>query len=311
MSNHGTSAGSHTVILDTDIGTDVDDALALGVCLGSPEIDLVAITTVYGDVLLRARMARKLLALRGVQDLPVLAGEARPLDGSRELYWGGHEGDGLLGPGDESLAPTGTEAVSFLVRRVRERPNTVHLVAIGPLTNVARAIQADARFAGDLAGLTIMGGVLRGPDGLHLPIVEHNLRCDPEAAQVVFASGAPISLVPLDVTTRVAVHAEDVAQLRAAPSPFHHALAELVEHDPRYRAGGRAYLHDPLAVAVLLRPELVGWHDVHVTVELGGAHTAGQSLFRLPSAKRPANARVALSVDAVAAAAFVTGRLIG
>lgn len=311
MSDPGTSAGSRTVILDTDIGTDVDDALALGVCLGSPEIDLVAITTVYGDVLLRARMARKLLALRGVQDLPVLAGEARPLDGSRELYWGGHEGDGLLGPGDESLAPTGTDAVSFLVRRVRERPNTVHLVAIGPLTNVARAIQADARFAGDLAGLTIMGGVLRGPDGLHLPIVEHNLRCDPEAAQVVFASGAPISLVPLDVTTRVAVHAEDVARLRAAASPFQHALAELVEHDPRYRAGGRAYLHDPLAVAVLLRPELVGWHDVHVTVELGGAHTAGQSLFRLPSAKRPANARVALSVDAVAAAAFVTGRLIG
>ncbi len=311
MSDPGEPGRPLAVILDTDIGTDVDDALALGVCLGSPEIDLVGITTVYGDVVLRAQMARKLLALRGVHGLPVVTGEARPLVESRPLYWGGHEGDGLLAAGDELLAPTGTDAVSFLVRQVRERPNTVHLVAIGPLTNVARAIQLDPGFAGDLAGLTIMGGVLRGPVGLHLPIVEHNLRCDPEAAQVVFASGASISLVPLDVTTRVAVHAEEVAQLHAAPSPFHHALAELVEHDPRYRAHGRAYLHDPLAVAVLLRPELVGWHDVHVTIELGGEHTAGQSLFRLPSANRPANARVALTVDAVAAAAFVTGRLAG
>ena len=309
MSGPGEPGRPRTVILDTDIGTDVDDALALGVCLGSPEIDLTAITTVYGDVVLRARMARKLLALRGLHGLPVVTGETHPLAGNRPLYWGGHEGDGLLAPGDEALAPTGTDAVPFLVRQVRDRPHTVHLVAIGPLTNVARAIQLDADFAGNLAGLTIMGGVLRGPDGLHLPIVEHNLRCDPEAAQVVFTSGAPISLVPLDVTTRVAVHAEEVAQLRAAPGAFQHALAELVEHDPRYRAHGLAYLHDPLAVAVLLRPDLVGWQDVHVTIEVTGEHTAGQSLFRLPSANRPANARVALTVDAAAAAAFVTERL--
>ncbi len=297
------------MLLDTDIGTDVDDALALAVCLGSPEIDLLGITTVYGDVLLRARMAQKLLALHGVADVAVVSGEERPLSDRRARYWGGHEGVGLLGPADEHLAPTGTDAVDFLVRQVRARPKTVELIAIGPLTNVARAIARDRSFSADLAGLTIMGGVLRGQEGLHLPIVEHNFACDPEAAQVVFDSGAPISLVPLDVTTKVAIGAEEVARLRRSPTAFHRALAELVCHDPRYRVAHRAYLHDPLAVAVLIRPELVVWHDLHVTVELGGEQTAGQSLFRLPSAKRPANARVALGVDVRAAEAFLAARL--
>lgn len=300
-----------SVILDTDIGTDVDDCLALGVILGSPELELVGVTCVYGDVDLRARMVQKLLRLRGVTGVPVVTGARPPLLNKRTVYWAGHEGVGLLEPGDEGLAATGDDAVEFIVRTARERPGEVHLLAIGPLTNVALAILRDPNLGQNLAGLTIMGGAIRGPQSLHLPFVEHNIRCDPEAAQIVFASGIPLSLVPLDVTLRVSIRPADVARLRAVGTPYHDAVAEQVERYPRFGQLGHTYLHDPLAVAVAIRPDLVGWTDAHLTVELGGEQTTGMTLLRKPTADLPANARVALDVDVAQAEAFVAERLAG
>src|SRR5687768_12452474 len=240
-----------SVILDTDIGTDVDDCLALGVILGSPELDLVGVTCVYGDVDLRARMVQKLLRLRGVTGVPVITGARPPLLNKRAVYWAGHEGVGLLEPGDEDLAATGDDAVEFIVRTAREQAGEIHLLAIGPLTNVALAILRDPNLGRNLAGLTIMGGSIRGPQSLHLPFVEHNIRCDPEAAQIVFASGIPLSLVPLDVTLRVSIRPADVARIRTAGTPYHHAVAEQVDRYPRFGHLGHTYLHDPLAVATV------------------------------------------------------------
>ena len=298
-----------SVILDTDIGTDVDDCLALGVILGSPELNLVGVTTVYGDVDLRARMVQTLFRLRGVADIPVVTGARPPLLARRTVYWAGHEGVGLLEPGDETLAATGTDAIEFIIRTVRQNPGAIHLIAIGPLTNIAIALLRDPGFGQDLAGLTIMGGVLRGPDSLHLSYVEHNIKCDPEAAHLVFSSGIPLSLVPLDVTTRVSIRPAHVARLRAANTPYHHAVAEQVERYPRFQSLGHTYLHDPLAVAVLLQPDLVTWHDINLSVELSGEHTTGQTLMRHPTPDLPANARVALSVDIERTEEFVAERL--
>ena len=300
-----------SVILDTDIGTDVDDCLALGVILGSPELDLAGVTCVYGDVELRARMVQKLLRLRGVTGVPVVTGARPPLLNKRAVYWAGHEGIGLLEPGDEGLAATGDEAVEFIVRAARERPGAIHLLAIGPLTNVALAILRDPHLGRNLAGLTIMGGSIRGPQSLHLPFVEHNIRCDPEAAQIVFASGIPLSLVPLDVTLRVSIRPADVARIRAAGTPYHHAVAEQVDRYPRFGQLGHTYLHDPLAIATVVRPDLVRWRDAHLTVELGGEQTAGMTLLRQPTADLPANARLALDDDVERAEAFVAERLAG
>ena len=297
------------VILDTDIGTDVDDCLALAVVLGSPELALEGVTCVYGDVDLRARMVRKLLRLHGVDRVPVLAGARRPLLGKRPVYWAGHEGKGLLEPGEDAQGPDPEHAVDFIVRTAMDNPGQIHLLAIGPLTNVALALLREPALADRLAGLTVMGGACRGPGSLHLAIAEHNIRCDPEAAHVVLSSGIPLALVPLDVTTRVCIGHVGVARLHDVGTPFHAALAGQVERYPRYRERGQTYLHDPLAAAVMVEPGLVQWQDLDVVVELAGEHTAGATLMRLPTSDAPANARVALEVDARRAEDFMLERM--
>jgi purine nucleosidase len=297
-------------ILDTDIGTDVDDCLALALILGSPEFALEGVTCVYGDVDLRGRMVRKLLALRGRRDVPIRLGTRRPLMGLRDIHWQGHEGQGLLDEGDEDGAFSPEHAVDFIVRSVMGNPGQIHLLAIGPLTNVALAMLREPRLASNLAHLTIMGGVLRGPDSLQLPIAEHNIVCDPEAALVVLASGAPMTLVPLDVTTRCSIRADHVARLRAAGDPFHAAVAEQVERYPRFAQRGSTYLHDPLAVACVIEPGLVETVPLHVAVETQGRLTSGMTAMRAPTDTLPATAAVALAVDAARAEEFIVDRLV-
>jgi purine nucleosidase len=295
--------------MDTDIGTDVDDCLALALILASPELKLEGVTCVYGDVGLRARMVRKLLRLAGRADVPVYAGTTPPLLGKRPVYWAGFEGVGLLDPGDEALVPESEHAVDYLIRMGMENPGLIHLLAIGPLTNVALALRREPRLARNLAHLTIMGGVCRGPERLDLPYAEHNIVCDPEAAHVVLESGAPITLVPLDVTTRVRIRREDTARIRAAGTPFQAAVAGQVELYPYFERQGWTYLHDPLAAAIIVRPDLVGMTTAHVDVELRGELTTAATLLRTPSENAPANAGVALTVRTEEAERFVVERL--
>jgi purine nucleosidase len=296
-------------ILDTDIGTDVDDCLALGLILGSPEFALEGVTCVYGDVELRARMVRKLLALRGCPETPIRLGTGRPLLGLKPIHWGGHEGQGLLDEGDTAAFST-EHAVDYIVRTVMDSPGQIHLLAIGPLTNVALAMLKEPRLATNLAHLTIMGGVLRGPDTLGLPIAEHNIACDPEAAHIVLSSGVPATLVPLDVTTRCSIRRDGVARLRAVGDPFHDAVAEQVERYPRFAANGSTFLHDPLAATVAIEPGLVRTTPLHVAVETQGRLTTGATVMRAPTEGLPATAEVALTVDAPRAEAFILDRLL-
>lgn len=142
-----------------------------------------------------------------------------------------------------------------------------------------------------------MGGAIRGPGSFHLGYCEHNVKSDPEAAQVVLAAGAPTTLVPLDVTTRVRIRPEGVARIRAAGSAFHDAVARQVELYPPFRQRGFTHLHDPLAAATIIYPDLVTTESLHVDVETGGYFTSGATLARTPGDTAPANAAVALDVD--------------
>jgi len=300
---------TRTVLLDTDIGTDVDDCLALALLLASPELELAGVTCVYGDVQLRARMVLRLLQLAGRSAVPVCAGAGQPLLGLHPLYWEGHEGQGLLDQADPPLLPAAQHAVDFLVETVLARPGAIDLLAIGPLTNVALAIRREPRFATALGSLVIMGGALRGLDGLHLPLAEHNIKCDPEAAYVVFGSGAPITLVPLDLTTTVRIDQAGLARIRAVGTTFHDALADQLARYPGFARRGWTYLHDPLAAAVLINRALVTAQPLHISVETAGRYTTGATIARAPTADLPANAQVGVACDAARAEAFVIGRL--
>lgn len=299
----------HRVIFDTDIGTDVDDILALAFLLGSPEIQLDGVTTVYGDVVLRARMVQKLLGLRGAEGIPVHTGIGKPLLGLDPVYWPGHEGVGLLDDNDDLPAPSETHAVDFLIGHVLANPGEITLLAVGPLTNVATAVIREPRFAESLKRLVIMGGRIDVSGTTENP-AEHNIKCDPEAAHVVFASGAPIELVPLDITLRAVIRQPGVDALRGKGTPYHEALAGQVARYPGFISrGGSTFLHDPLAAMAIVKPDNIGWTPYHIGVELAGTLTRAMTVARIPDDEHPTTARVATDLDAAGCEAFIAERL--
>lgn len=266
------------ILLDTDIATDVDDLLALSLILSSPELRLLGVTCVYGDVDLRARYATKLLSLAGYSSVPVMAGARQPLLNKREIYWGGHEGKGFLEEQDTQIAYSSEHAVDYLIRMAMQHPGQIHLIAIGPLTNLALALIRHPQLP--LKHITIMGGVIRGSERLDLPFAEHNIICDPEAAHVVFSSGLPITVVPLDLTTQVRILRESVKRIRSGGTPLQQMVAQQIEVYPWFQSHGYTFLHDPLAAAVVIDPTLVQTRRVSIQVELGGEYTAAMTLMR-------------------------------
>jgi len=300
------------VIFDTDIGTDVDDLLALACLLGDPGIVLHGVTTVYGDVELRARMAQKLIQLRGVEGVPVCTGLRAPLLGLDPIFWLGWEGSGLLQPDDvHSLPPfTSASAVGWLIEQVSALPGEITILAVGPLTNIAAAITVDPTFAAKIGRLVIMGGNIDARPFAG-GITEHNIRCDPEAAHVVLRSGAPIELVPLDVTLKTVIRQQDVDRIKAIGTPYHAAVADQVERYPLFaKRGYQTYLHDPLAALAVSEPGHFEWHELSVHVELRGEHTRAMTVGLPPTADCPPNARVALHVNAAAAEHAILSRLL-
>jgi len=307
------------VWLDTDIGTDVDDAVALSLALVSPEIELIGVSTVYGDVGLRSRMALRLLALAGAAGVPVHSGCERPLLNDRPVYWAGWEGEGLLTAEDEMLRtreirstilrPSPEHAADAIIRAVSRNEGEVVLAAIGPLSNVGLALMKEPALAQKVRLLLTMGGVCRcGANGLDLPFAEHNIKCDPEAASLVFRCGAPIVMVGLDVTTRVRITAEGVQAVRNVGDPLRLALADQLQ---RYLAAmKRDYttMHDPLALAYAIKPELLRLAPCDVLVETRSEIAAGATWVRHNAASRT---QVAVGVDSERFEEFLLERLTG
>lgn len=285
------------IILDTDIATDVDDALALALLLGSPEVELAGITTVYGDTLLRARLAQRLIRLSGARPgIPVIPGRSATISG-RPVWWPGHEGK-LHADLDEEQVDDDRDAIDWLVETVRANPGEFDLVAIGPLTNVAAAVAADPGFAENLRSLTIMGGDF-APVGRR---PEHNFRCDSAAAELALASGARVLATGLDATTTVRIDDEAVRRITAI-GPLGDALMREVRAFWDFHGEQWNNPHDPVAILALLEPDLFTFAGLNLRVVQADDETDGLVL-----GDATASARV--SVASVADPAAVTRAVV-
>jgi len=255
-------------ILDTDIGSDIDDAMALLLCLRLPDLDLRAVTTVYGQVELRARIARKLLRLARC-DVPVAVGQSCPMQSPTGVWHTGIEGEGLLDQADldASCAEFGLvpNAVDLLSRLTREDPGAIEIISIGPLTNIAAAIESDPEFKTRVSRIWAMiAGVSHPAPPPNRPLApgesfvaasSHNIRCDVGAARIVLESGIPLVMVGNDVTTQVRIDLDGIRQVEDTADEMAGAVVRMMRAWLDYRSdlfGQRiswTCLHDALVVA--------------------------------------------------------------
>ena len=280
--------GSSRVIIDTDPG--VDDALALLLAMRSPELKIEGITPVAGNVPLKLTLpnALRMVEVAGRAEIPVAAGGREPL--VRRLvtaaYAHGENGLGGAEFPEPKIKPIPESAADFIRRTVRKYPGEVTLITIGPLTNVGVALRGDPELAGMVRNLVMMGGSLSG--GNITPAAEFNVYVDPEAARIVFQSGIPITMVGLDVTRKTTLTEEHVRRLEAAQNPVSQAAAKIgrnvLEHDRKEGFLVGPNMHDPLAVASFINPELLKYEDYYVDVETEGELTAGATLGYSPVA---------------------------
>jgi purine nucleosidase len=297
------------VIIDTDPG--IDDAVAILLALGSPELDVRALVAVAGNAALpiTERNARGLLELAERRDLPVFAGRDRPLRQPPRDAIVAH-GEGGLGALhlSEPTAPLRPGGVDFLIRSVREAPpGTVTWCALGPLTNIAAAFTEAPDIAANLRELVIMGGATRGPGNM-TPAAEFNFHADPHAAAIVFESGARITLVPLEVTRQLLNTRPRLARLAALGNRAGQAVSTLLRPVPPARRP--MTLHDPCVTAWLIAPELFRGRRVNVAVETESPLTIGMSVTDWRGVTgRPANALVLERVDAAGFYDLLTDRL--
>lgn len=267
------------LILDTDIGTDVDDAFALAFALRHPDVDLLAVTTVSGDVRRRAHIARKLVGLAGRPDVEVAAGRTVPPGAGTRQAWMGHEGEGLLEPGEQPELSR-RDGVSLLLAKTTDalragRP--IQLATIGPQTNVAAALDRAPRFPDGVAKMAVMGGVF-GPrsDGARVPPSrDHNLNVDQGSAVRSLNARFPLLYVPCNVTVDAILTRRHVERLRQGDA-LCRSLAWLTDRWAevlRRRGDLRtpdhvATLHDPLTVACLVDRHFVTVEQFPVTVTI-------------------------------------------
>ncbi|MET9274511.1 nucleoside hydrolase [Kribbella sp. NPDC003557] len=285
-----------SLILDTDIGSDVDDAMALAQILGSPDLSLLEVHTVYGDTRLRARLARRYGVLAG-RDLDVVPGLAEPLSG-REVWWAGHEGT-LHGDLSRETVSAGS-APERLVARLREQPGELDVAAIGPLTNLAAALALEPEAARWIRHLWVMGGSF-GDDK-----AEHNFKSDDVAAQAVLNAGIPTTVTGLEITQQVTIGAALLERIRGAGS-LGAALGADIEQWWAFWSETWNVPHDPVAVLALSRPELFTFSEVgSVSVAVGG-EGAGRSTF---SADPGGTVRIVTGVDAERVAEEITARIV-
>lgn len=314
------------ILFDTDVGTDVDDGLALALMAKSPEVEVLAVSTVSGNVALRARIARKILILAGKGDIPVAAGCATTLLRTSPGLTLGHEGKGVL-EGEEDGTPYHSgHAVDLMVEKIKEASAKPTIVAIGPLTNIALAIIKEPWIIDRVEQLVIMGGCIYpervGAPEFTLPEaeaarLEYNLGADPEAAQVVFGAGIPIVLMPGDVTYGVWLTDEDRAHLCAINTPLTDILSTtvdiwvdtfeklIIDHMPKVPpAFARAYLHDPLAATLAFDRRFVETEPMYVRLEC-----KSEVLRTLVEPEKEPNMEVVVSVDVPAFRDFFLERI--
>ena len=254
------------VIVDTDIGTDIDDAFALALLLQCPELELRGITTVSGDAPLRARLAAKLLSLAGDPwgGVPVYAGTTGPVQPLAQGEWARD----FTAP---NLHLSG--GVEFLRDEINRHPGRITLLALGELTNIAALLTDNPRIAGRIRRIVLMGGALaRGYDDGSPAVPEWNIRSNVAAARTVFASGVPLTMVPLDVTIMLKLDAGARARIFSHGTPVNAALAALTATWQGTNPWKLVHpvLFDSLPVALLARPALAETMARHIEIAPDG-----------------------------------------
>jgi len=307
------------VIIDTDPG--IDDAIALMLAVASPEIDLLAVTTVGGNVGVAqtTRNALDLLAMLGRADVPVGAGAARPLvsEGKQNAAFV-HGDDGLGGlelPTSITHAdPRG--AIGLLRETINGSSDPVTVIAIGPLTNLAVLQAVDPDTYARIGRIVLMGGGVKAPLGNTTPTAEFNIWFDAEAASRVFTSGVPITMVGLDVTSQARIDPKAWSPLLGG-GPIALAALRMVDfyaviYQKLYGSPATAQ-HDSLAVAAVCRPDLLELQHLLVDIECAGTFTRGMTVAHFHATEladdRPANVDVALGVDVAGFTNLLIGRV--
>ncbi|MDF1608305.1 nucleoside hydrolase [Hoeflea sp. YIM 152468] len=293
------------IIIDTDPGQ--DDAAAIMLALASPEVDVLGITAVAGNVplALTSRNARMITEICGRADIKVFAGADKPLRRNLVTAEHVHGKTGLDGvePFEPGRPLEPGHAADFIIETLRAEPaGSVTLCALGPLTNIATVFEKSPDVVRLIKEIVLMGGgFFEG--GNITPSAEFNIYVDPEAADVVFQSGVPITMMPLDVTHKVLTTRARVDRLRANGNRASMAMADMLEFFERYDEqkygtdGGP--LHDPTVIAWLLDPAMFTGRKCNVEIETGSELTLGATVIDWwKVTKRPENAFVAREVDA-------------
>ncbi len=255
----------YQILIDTDIGGDVDDALALGMALNTPEIEIVGITNVYLANAWRAGVTKELLRVYGREQIPVCAGAEKPLIG----WWDENRIPNSSPDYGEYRGEKLPHAADFIIRKAEETDDLV-LLAIGPLTNVGLALAKAPHIAKRLR-IFMMGGQLNKAHP------EWNIVCDPEAARIVFESGADVTMVGLDVTNRCRFTRDEVDEIKNAGNPRAERLGLMMEQFIR-NFGYLPILHDPLALAALIWPDLLKLERKRILIETRGELTRGLTI---------------------------------
>jgi purine nucleosidase len=290
------------VILDTDPG--IDDSLAILLALASPEISLEGLSVVHGNSTTGQGTinALSVLELAKASHIPVYQGCELPLVQPSLLAPETH-GDYGIGyaklPAPQTK-PQVMKGSDFLIEKIMSKPGEITLVCIGPLTNIALAIRQEPRIVENVKEVFIMGGAIRH-EGNTTPLAEFNTYVDPHAAHIVFHSGMPITLTPLDVTYQCVFLKDDLNRLLNIQSPIIKFIADATRfymefHDEYQKIDG-CVINDPLTLALTIMPELCSYQELYVDVDLSGGVSMGNTFADFyKMTKKPANINVALSV---------------
>jgi purine nucleosidase/pyrimidine-specific ribonucleoside hydrolase len=291
------------IVLDCDPGH--DDAIAILLAHGCPDIELRAITTVAGNQTVEKTTlnARRVCTVAGIVDVPIAAGAGRPLKHRFEAAPDIHGESGLDGPRfpEPTVDVVGMDAADLIVQLTLEAdPGELTLVPTGPLTNVATALERAPEVGPRLREIVLMGG--SADRGNWTPAAEFNIWADPEAADIVFRSGVPVTMCGLNLTHQALATPDVMKRIAAVGTQVADVVVDLLGFFAEtYRdvfGFGSPPVHDPCAVARVARPDLVGVRDAFVAVETTGDWTTGMTVVDLLGRlDRPANARVAMDLN--------------
>ena len=295
MSSTDESTSCRKIIIDTDPG--IDDAMAIFYALSSPRLQVLALTTVFGNchTTISTINALRILDIAGRPDVTVAHGAEAPLVGAYEGpadIVHGADGQGNVNLEPSSRQPIDLSAAQLIVQLVNEHPGEITLVPLGPLTNIALALRIDPQLASKLAGIVLMGGNAFC-SGNATAGAEANIFNDPEAADIVFGAACPVVMVGLDVTHKVVMGSMHVARIGDIDTPQARHLSVILPYYVNFHefVSGTAELiiHDSTVITYLLAPELFVAVDLPVRVDCGHGVSRGKTLACEPWVKHDAN----------------------